>query len=205
MQIRLKSGQDFATGLLFLVIGIGAYYIGSTYSMGVAQRPGTGVLPRILAWCLIGTGVLMWIKAFVGPGEGTYRFSWRPIVMMLLGVALLVSYLTVFPPILAALKIHGDGSPIIAVTLALLVAVTGMPNTPWRPLVMVTIGVIAFSLLVDTAGLIVAMIVSMTLAALGTHETRWREFAAFSVLMLLIGYGLFIYALGMPIKVLPWN
>jgi Tripartite tricarboxylate transporter TctB family len=150
MRIRIKSSQDFATGLLFLIIGIGAYYIGSSYSMGIAQRPGTGVLPRILAWCLIGSGVLMWIKAFTTEGEGIGKFA-------------------------------------------------------WRPLVMVTVAVIAFSLLIDRAGLVVAMIVSMMLAALGTHETRWREFAMFMVLMLAVGLGLFIYGLGMPIKVWPWS
>jgi hypothetical protein len=60
-------------------------------------------------------------------------------------------------------------------------------------------------MLIDSAGLVVAMIVSMTLAALGTHETQWKEFALFSVLMLAIGIGIFILGLGMPIKVLPWN
>jgi hypothetical protein len=150
MRIRIRSNQDFATGLLFLAIGIGAYYIGSTYNMGTAQRPGTGVLPRILAWCLIGSGVLMWIKAFTVDGASIERFA-------------------------------------------------------WRPLVMVTLAVVAFSLLIDRAGLVAAMIAAMTLAALGTPETRWREFAAFTVLMLAIGLGLFIYGLGMPIKVLPWN
>jgi hypothetical protein len=150
MRIRIKSNQDFATGLMFLIIGIGAYYIGSTYSMGTPQRPGTGVLPRILAWCLIGSGGLMWIKAFVVEGAGIGKFA-------------------------------------------------------WRPLIMVALAVVAFSLLIDRAGLVAAMIVSMTLAALGTPETRWREFAMFMVLMLAIGLGLFIYGLGMPLKVLPWN
>jgi hypothetical protein len=193
MQIRIKNGQDFATGLLFLIVGIGAYYIGSSYSMGVAQRPGTGVLPRILAWCLIGSGILMWIKAFFGAGEGSVSFSWRPIVMPLLGIALLL------------LLLQLGAGPIISMTGAMTVAAIGMPGTPWRPLVMITLAVMAFSLLIDSAGLIAAMVATMTLAALGTHETRWREFAGFAVLMLAIGYGLFIYGLGMPIKVWPWN
>ena len=55
----------------------------------------------------------------------------------------------------------------------------------------------------------VAMLVSMTLVALGTPETRWREFAAFSVLMLFVGAGVFVWGLGMPISILPkgfaWN
>ena len=57
--MRIKS-QDFATGLLFVAVGIAALWIGADYPMGTPQRPGTGVLPRILAWCLIGTGALLW-------------------------------------------------------------------------------------------------------------------------------------------------
>jgi hypothetical protein len=148
--IRIKSQQDFATGLLFLIIGIAAYWIGADYSMGTAQRPGTGVLPRILAWCLMGSGLLLWIKAMIA--EGPRLDHWA-----------------------------------------------------WRPLIMITLATVAFALLIDPAGIVVAMLVSMTLCALGTPETKWREFAIFSVIMLIIGLGVFIYGLGMPIKVLPWN
>jgi putative tricarboxylic transport membrane protein len=147
--MHVKSSKDFAAGLMFLAIGIGAYYIGASYNMGIPQRPGTGVLPRILAWCLMGSGVLLCIQALLA--EGPKLDAWA-----------------------------------------------------WRPLIMITLATIAFALLVDPAGLVVAMIVSMTLAALGTPDTRWGEFALFMVLMLAIGVGLFIYGLGMPIKVLPW-
>jgi hypothetical protein len=148
--MRIRSSQDLATGLLFLAVGLGAYWIGADYNMGTAQRPGTGVLPRILAVGLMGTGILLWIKALVvdGPGLGYWA---------------------------------------------------------WRPMIMVTLATIAFALLIDPAGIVVAMVVSMTLAALGTPETRWREFAVFSLIMLAMGLGMFIYGLGMPIKVLPWS
>ena len=148
--MRIKSSKDFATGLLFLAIGLGAYYIGSTYNMGTPQRPGTGVLPRILAWCLIGSGLLLAIQAMIQ--QGPKLDAWA-----------------------------------------------------WRPLIMITVATITFAFLIDQAGLVVAMIVSMTLAALGTHETKWTEFTMFMGLMLAIGLGIFIVLLGMPIKVLPWN
>ena len=115
--MRIKCSKDFATGLLFLAIGLGAYYIGSDYNMGTAQRPGTGVLPRILAWCLMGSGLWLTVQGLLQ--EGPKLDAWA-----------------------------------------------------WRPLIMVTVATIAFALLIDSAGLVVAMIVSMTLAALGTPETR---------------------------------
>jgi hypothetical protein len=73
----------------------------------------------------------------------------------------------------------------------------------WRPAIMITLATVAFALLVDRFGLVVAMLVSMTLAALGTPETRWREYALFALLMIAIGIGVFIYGLGMPISILP--
>jgi putative tricarboxylic transport membrane protein len=148
--MQIKSRQDFATGLLFLLVGIGAYWLGADYAMGTAQRPGTGVLPRILACGLMGSGVVLFAKAFLAEGAGLGRWA-------------------------------------------------------WRPLIMVTLAAIAFALLIDPYGIVAAMIVSMTLAALGTPETRWVEFTVFSVIMLVIGVALFIYGLGMPIKVLPWS
>ena len=146
--MRIKSGQDFATGLLFIGVGLAALWIGADYPMGTAQRPGTGVLPHILAWCLIGTGGLLWLKAVLADGPGLTRWAWRPVVM-------------------------------------------------------ITLATIAFALLVDRLGLVVAMLVSMTLAALGTPETRWREYTLFALIMVVIGVGMFIYGLRMPIPILP--
>jgi putative tricarboxylic transport membrane protein len=146
--MRLKSGQDLATGLLFIAVGLAALLIGADYPLGTPQRPGTGVLPRILAWCLIGTGALVWLKALftAGPRLGAWA---------------------------------------------------------WRPAIMITLAVVAFALTVDRLGLVLAMLAAMTLTALGTPETRWREYALFAAIMLAIGIGVFRFGLGMPISVLP--
>jgi hypothetical protein len=146
--MRIRSTQDLATGILFIGVGLAALWIGADYPVGTAQRPGTGVLPRILAWCLIGTGALLWFKALLWEGPGLTRWAWRPVIM-------------------------------------------------------ITLATIAFALLVDRFGLVVAMLVSMTLAALGTPETRWREYTMFAATMVVIGVGMFIYGLRMPIPILP--
>lgn len=147
--MRIKS-QDFATGLLFVMVGAAALWISADYPMGTPQRPGTGVLPVILAWCLIGTGALLWLKAVLTDSPRLTPWAWRPAIM-------------------------------------------------------ITLATIAFALLVDRLGLVVTMVVSMTLVALGTPETRWREYLPFAVVMLTIGVSVFIYGLGMPIPILPKN
>jgi hypothetical protein len=146
--MRIKSGQDLLAGLLFVAVGVAGLWIGSSYPMGSAQRPGTGVLPYILSWCLVGTGGLLWLKAMLVEGPGLTGWAWRPVIM-------------------------------------------------------ITLATIAFALLVDRYGLVVAMLVSMTLSALGTPETRWGEYTLFALLMIVIGVAMFIWGLGMPIQVLP--
>ena len=153
--MRIKNDQDFVTGLMFLVIGLGALAIAYDfpsgqhgYTMGTPQRPGTGVLPAILSWCLIGSGLLIAGKSIGTPGAAMGIWDWRSIIC-------------------------------------------------------VTLGTVAFGLVIDDWGLIVSMILSMTLCALGTPETRWREFAIFSGIMLAIGYSTFIWLLGMPIATWP--
>jgi putative tricarboxylic transport membrane protein len=73
----------------------------------------------------------------------------------------------------------------------------------WRPFLLVTLGVVSFGLLIDDWGLIITMIISMTLCAIGTVETRWPEFAIFTLVMIAIGFGMFIWLLGMPINTWP--
>ncbi|MFM9939812.1 MAG: tripartite tricarboxylate transporter TctB family protein [Hyphomicrobiaceae bacterium] len=84
--MRMKIGQDLATGLLFMAIGIGALVIGWNYPMGIPQRPGTGVLPFVLSCCLIGTGALLAVKSFtVGDSEIT-GINWRALILVTLGL-----------------------------------------------------------------------------------------------------------------------
>jgi len=146
--MRSKINQDVLTGILFASIGIIAALIGRDYPMGTANRPGTGVLPMILAWCLIGTGGLLLVKGVLGGGEALTKWAWRQIIL-------------------------------------------------------VTLAVVAFGLLADDAGLVVAMLVSMTLCALATPETRWFEYLMFAAIMVAIGVGMFIWLLGMPIPIWP--
>jgi len=135
---------------MFVVIGIAGLIIGADYPLGTAQRPDTGVLPRILSWCLVGTGSIVAVKAFLAEGEALDFKNWA-----------------------------------------------------WRPVIFIALASAAFALFIDRLGLVVTMLISMVLAALGTRETRWEEFALFALTMIFVGVAMFIAALGMPIKVWP--
>jgi hypothetical protein len=63
---------------LFVLVGIGGLWFGRDHPLGTSQRPGTGVLPLILCWCLISTGGLLWLKAALLEGPSLTGWAWRP-------------------------------------------------------------------------------------------------------------------------------
>lgn len=73
----------------------------------------------------------------------------------------------------------------------------------WRAVGFVLGAVIVYALLLKPAGLVVAMVVLITIASLGSHEFRWIEIVALSVVMGLIVWAVFIYGLKLTIPVWP--
>ena len=78
--------------------------------------------------------------------------------------------------------------------------------TRWsvRPLIFVSLAVLAFALLLEPLGLVVATLALLLLGAAGSPETRWREVTIFAVVMAAVGVILFVEGLGLPLKVLPF-
>lgn len=106
----------------------------------------------------------------------------------------------VLPAILSALLLVAGG---LLVIKGFAVSDEGVGHWAWRPFVCTTLAVILFGLLIDDLGLVVTMALSMTVCAIGTPETRWREYLAFLLIMIFIGVGTFIWGLGMPIPTWP--
>lgn len=134
--MRVKFGQDMASGLLFIIIGLGALWIGADYPMGTPQRPGTGVLPRILAWCLVGSGAILAVKALLSGDVDMGTWAWRPLFYVTLAV------------VAFGLCIDSLGL-VVTMLIALTLCAMGTPETRWPEfaiflLVMLAIGVGTF-------------------------------------------------------------
>lgn len=235
--MRIKSTQDLTTGLLFIAIGLGAYLIAIDYPMGSARSPGTGVLPKTLAWLLGGTGVILIIKATLVAGPRLWIWAWRPVLMVTLGTIAFAGLIdqegAVVPRAVSMIGwlellrylpgaqwlVFGIGPFLIIKAVAWLLAAIGAilivkaallsgppsPAAEGRAALMISLATIAFALLINRMGIVVTMAVSMTLAALGTPETRWLEYLLFALFMIALGIVVFIYGLGMPIQIHPWK
>src|SRR5690554_7124489 len=101
VNIRIKNQQDFWSGIMFVLIGVG-FALGATkYSMGTAARMGPGYFPFWLGTCLAALGAFVALAATSRKAEETEveKFDWSIVLILLGSVALcglLLDYLGVY-------------------------------------------------------------------------------------------------------------
>ena len=71
----------------------------------------------------------------------------------------------------------------------------------WRSIGLIVAAIIAFGLLIERAGVVVAILVSTMIAAFATREVRVREAIGLAIFLAALCVALFIYALGQPIPI----
>jgi len=84
--MRIKNQKDFASGLMFMGIGL-VFAVGTLfYDVGSASHMGPGYFPLLLGVLLTALGVAIALQAVVlktGAGEGIGSWAWRPLVYIL--------------------------------------------------------------------------------------------------------------------------
>lgn len=128
--IRVKHPQDFWAGILFLVVGGIAAWMGRVYTFGAATRMGPGYLPTVLAWMLIGLGLFLIVRALLQSGEPIQGSLWRPQIFI-------VAAIVVF-----GLMIERFGlAP--SVVVSTIIASLASTEMRWRETVLLAIGLAA--------------------------------------------------------------
>ncbi len=98
----------------------------------------------------------------------------------------------------------------LLVLLGLGIVVNGLLKTgeeikAWaaRPLVMVLAAVVAFAFMIRPLGLALATLALVVISCLGGSESRLRDIVALSLLLAALTVVIFIYGVGLPLKVWP--
>jgi Tripartite tricarboxylate transporter TctB family len=111
MLIKALKRQDTLAGLLFLLFGAGALYIGARYPSGSAGVMGPGYFPRLLGGLLCIFGLTIAVKDFLKPSEEVSGVPLRPflsiVAILLFGVLIPTGGLVIA---IAALVIVGAAS-----------------------------------------------------------------------------------------------
>ena len=75
----------------------------------------------------------------------------------------------------------------------------------FRPLVLIIVGMLGFAGLLEPAGLVIATAALIGIGCLATSESRLRESIPLTIALVALALGLFVYGLGLPLKVWPWS
>ena len=217
--------KDLLSGLMFIAFGMVALYFGQKLALGTPVRMGPGYVPRMLSFILLSLGSIIvlvtlfrtadkaekeryWIPVG-GLTVAVFAFSMIPwganfIATNILGPANQAAFKTMTVPFMVSTLLVLD-----VVILMILVSIFGRPGTvaedpveapKWKPITMVTIGIVLFALLFERAGLLPSLVVLVMIASLGGEEFKLTEvignIVALSILCTLVfkvGLGMNIY------------
>ena len=73
----------------------------------------------------------------------------------------------------------------------------------FRPLVLILASMLAFAGLLEPAGLVIATAALIAIGCLGSVESRARDVIILSIALIAVALGLFVYGLGLPMKIWP--
>lgn len=223
--IRFLS-KDLLSGVMFIVFGLAALYFGQRLALGTPVRMGPGYVPRMLAFILLSLGSVIvlgslyrtadrrekeryWIPV-AGLTAAVFAFSMIPwgsnfIANNVLGPANQQAFKTMTVPFMVAALLVID-----VVLLMALVSLFGRPGAQaddpveapkWKPITMVTIGIICFALLFERAGLLPALVVLVFVASLGGEEFKLVEVIGNMVVLAVLCTLVFKVGLGMNVYI----
>jgi hypothetical protein len=223
--IRFLS-KDLLSGLMFIAFGMTALYFGQKLALGTPVRMGPGYVPRMLAFILLSLGSIIvmvtlyrtadraekeryWIPV-AGLMVAVFAFSMIPwgtnfIATNILGPANQAAFKTMTIPFMVSALLVID-----VIILMVLVSIFGRPGAEaddpveapkWKPITMVTIGIVLFALLFERAGLLPALVVIVFVASLGGDEFKLTEVIGNMVALGILCTLVFKVGLGMNIYI----
>ncbi|TWG80996.1 tripartite tricarboxylate transporter TctB family protein [Cupriavidus gilardii J11] len=132
--MRIRSQKDFASGLMFILVGIGFSWVARGYSMGTAAKMGPGYFPFWLGVVLALLGVLVLFGSLSTKGEEDKMARWDiKTLLWILGSVVLFGLL---------LKPLGM---VLSVIVLVLVSSMASHEFTWRGAILNTIVILAIS------------------------------------------------------------
>jgi hypothetical protein len=222
---RLLS-KDFLSGAMFIAFGLVALWFGRNLALGTTVRMGPGYVPHMLAniMMILGCAISV-ISLFVSAAPRERETVWIPVGVAALAfivvIRFLLPHLFTSPPAPLFVQMSNDWMLLIAVTgiLAVFLAVilvsalgrvhahaeglVDLVEAPkWKPITMVTVGIVCFALLFETTGLVPALIAMVLIASLGGDEFKIVEVIANIVVLTILCILVFKVGLSMNVYVL---
>lgn len=84
--MKMKTGKDFWSGIMFLCFAAAGLYAARGYSLGSSGKMGPGYFPLVLGIALGAIGLLLVARAIISGDEDIGSFNLRPLLLLVLGV-----------------------------------------------------------------------------------------------------------------------
>jgi hypothetical protein len=215
--------KDFLSGVMFIIFGLTALYFGNHLALGTPVRMGPGYVPHKLACImLILGGIISLVPLYGTASHAEKQAVWIPVgvavILFIPAAHYLVPLFDSAPPWLVA--VAGDWFQLLAVAelLALLLlgallpifstaranpgALEPVEAPKWKPITMVTIGIVLFALLLERTGMLPALVALVLIASLGGEEFKIVEVIGNMVVLAILSIIVFKIGLGMNIAVI---
>jgi hypothetical protein len=131
----IKHPKDFWTGVIFLVFGLSAVFIGRDYVMGTAGKMGPAYFPTVLGGLLSVVGAVGVFRSFKRVGEKIEKFHLKELFIVLAAV------------VLFGLLMRGAGLAPAAVVL-IMISAYASPAFKWHEALLLALGMAGFAVLV---------------------------------------------------------
>src|SRR5881227_1795822 len=84
---HMLARKNVLAGLLFIAVALVGLWVSRDYQIGTALRMGTGYVPRLLCWTLLGLGTVVllqgaWTKDTTAGASAGGQAAWRPVVFV---------------------------------------------------------------------------------------------------------------------------
>ena len=83
MRTTVTTRKDFWTGVLYIVVGLGALLMARNYTFGSTARMGPGYFPTAVALLLVAIGATITVRSLFADGASIARIVFKPIALVL--------------------------------------------------------------------------------------------------------------------------
>jgi hypothetical protein len=211
---RLSGGRDpaqvvfdHASALLAALPHLASFAIGSFGSVPIAALSSDTLLALIYTYPLLGIAVL---TLLVKPRAPQDYFGG----IVLIAIALFALWASSDLQGMHGFSFGAGTAPrmfaVLLLALGAAIALVGLVTDgahlstyAWRGPLFVSLSILSFSITIRPLGLVISAFLTFMVAALGTHETRWKETIIVGVVLTAFCSFLFPYGLGLPMQLWP--
>jgi len=215
--------KDFLSGVMFIAFGLTALYFGNHLALGTPVRMGPGYVPHKLACIMLILGGIISLIPLYGTATRREKEAvWIPVgavaILFIPAAHYLVPSFDSAPPWLIAvasdwfqllavagllaLLLLGALLPIFSTARAAPGALEPVEAPKWKPITMVTIGIVLFAVLLERTGMLPALVALVLVASLGGEEFKTVEVIGNIVVLTILSILVFKVGLGMNISVI---